>query len=62
MTDRRDGGYWFSGKVDMFLIHEEEFDTYVHVDCFRKALEDVKKTGETPTEAKQMSYLLGDGI
>ena len=26
MTDRRDGGYWFSGKVDKFLIYEEEFD------------------------------------
>jgi hypothetical protein len=37
-------------------------DTYVHVDCIRKALEDGEKTGETPTEAKRMSYLLGDGI
>ena len=62
MTDRTNGRCWFCGKVDKFLIYEEEFDTYVHVDCIRKALEDGEKTGETPTEAKQMSYLLGDGI
>ncbi len=62
MTDRTDGGCWFCGKVDKFLIYEEEFDTYVHVDCIRKALEDGEKNSETPTEAKRMSYLLGDGI
>ena len=62
MTDRTDGGCWFCGKVDKFLIYEEEFDYYVHADCIRKALEDGDKTGKTPTEAKRMSYLLGDGI
>jgi hypothetical protein len=62
MTDRNESGCWFCGKVDKFLIYEEEFDTYVHVDCIRKALEDGEKTGRKVTEAKVMSYLLGDGI
>ncbi len=25
--DRTDGGCWFCGKVDKFLMYEEEFDT-----------------------------------
>ena len=62
MTDRIDGRCWFCGKSDKFLVYEEEFDTYVHVDCIRKALEDGETTGEKTTKAKQMSYLLGDGI
>ena len=62
MTDQTDRGCWFCGKVDKHLIYEEEFDNYVHVDCIRKALADGEKSGETPTEAKRMSYLLGDGI
>ncbi len=43
MNDQTDGGCWLCGKVDKFLIYEEEFDTYVHVDCIRKALEDCLK-------------------
>ena len=62
MTERTDGGCWFCGKVDKFLIYEEEFGCYVHVDCIRKTLEDGEKSGKTPMEAKRMSYLLGDGI
>ena len=62
MTVWTDRGCWFCGKVDQFLIYEEEFDYYVHVDCIRKALKDGEKTGETSMEARQMSYLLGDGI
>ena len=62
MSDRTYGRCWFCGKVDKFLIYEEEFDTYVHVDCIRKALEDSEKTGKKATEAKLMSYQLGDGI
>jgi hypothetical protein len=27
MTDWTDGGCWFCGKVDKFLIYEKEFDT-----------------------------------
>ena len=62
MTDQTDDKCWFCGKSDKFLIYEEEFDTFVHVDCIRKALEKGEKTGKKATEAKQMSYLLGDGI
>ncbi len=62
MTDLSDGRCWFCGKIDKFLIYEEEFDTYVHVDCIRKALEEGEKTGAPSTQAKMMAYLLGDGI
>jgi hypothetical protein len=66
MADRTDGGWWFCGKIDQFLIYEEEFDTYVHVDCIRKALADEEKigekTGKKAAKARQMAYLLGDGI
>ena len=55
MADRTDGGCWFCGKVDKFLIYEEEFDTYVHVDCIRKALEDGEKTGGKATEANSLA-------
>jgi hypothetical protein len=62
MTDRIDDGCWFCGKVDKFLIYEEEFDCYIHADCIRKTLEDSEKSCKTPMEAKRVSYLLGDGI
>jgi|GEM_PF-4289893 len=62
MADQVDRGCWFCGKVDKFLIYEEESDTYVHVDCIRKALVEGEETGHTPPEARRMSYLLGDGI
>lgn len=66
MTDPTGEGCWFCGKVDKFVIYEEEFDTYVHVDCIRKALADEEKIGEKTgtkvAKARQMAYLLGDGI
>ena len=62
MTEQTDGKCWFCGKSDKFLVYEEEFDTYVHVDCIRKALADDAGTDAKTTEAKRMSYLLGDGI
>lgn len=62
MSDQTDDRCWFCGKTDKFLVYEEEFDTYVHVDCIRKALTDDAGTGAKTTEAKRMSYLLGDGI
>jgi hypothetical protein len=62
MTDQTDDRCWFCGKSDKFLIYEEEFDTFVHVACIRKTLEDEAKVGETAAAAQIMSYLLGDGI
>jgi hypothetical protein len=48
------GGCWFCHRKTDDMVFDTEFDTYLHLDCLRKALE------EDPDhpEAKVMSYLL----
>jgi hypothetical protein len=49
-----EGGCWFCFK-DECDAFDYEFDTYVHLDCVRKAL---KESNGEDCEAKFMKYLL----
>ena len=48
------GGCWFCSQDDEHetLCYDNEFDTYVHLSCIRKALK------EDNPEARIMNYLL----
>ncbi len=50
-----DGGCWFCKQDDEKepLAYDGEFDTYVHLSCIKKALEEPRNP-----EAEIMSYLL----
>jgi len=48
------GGCWFCYKKDDNMVFDTEFDTNVHIDCLKKAL---NKDPNHP-EAKYMKYLL----
>ena len=52
MSQPSAGRCWFCGRDTGELHFDEEFDTYVHLDCIRKAL------AEGDEEAKLMAYLL----
>lgn len=54
-----DGGCWFCYTVSGDMAFDYEFDTYVHLECVRKALEDPNHPSHE--EARFMSYLLERG-
>jgi hypothetical protein len=51
-----EGGCWFCHTVSDGMAFDYEFDTYVHLECVRKALEDSNHPSHE--EARFMSYLL----
>ena len=58
MVDPTEGGCWFYHKGDGDLVFDDEFDTYVHLQCIRDTLEEAKRTGKLNPEAELMAYLL----
>ena len=50
-----DGGCWFCFEDYEPMIFDTEFDTYLHKDCLKKAIEKDPEDGE----AQVMGYLLG---
>ena len=54
-----EGGCWFCYEDDGDdLVFDSEFDTYVHLSCIRKQLQN--KLNNDTSEADVMKYLLND--
>lgn len=49
-----DGGCWYCHTKDDTLVYDDEFDTMVHVECIKQALE----ADPNDQEAKFLSYLI----
>jgi hypothetical protein len=58
MPSPTEGGCWFCHRNDGELVFEDEFDTFVHINCIRVALKDSDKSGKPYQEAELMAYLL----
>ena len=58
MVHPTEGGCWFCHEADGVLAFDAEFDSYVHLDCIRKALRNATESGRKNEKAEIMSYLL----
>jgi hypothetical protein len=52
------GGCWYCGKVDEHLTFSTEFDTFVHVDCTKKAIAADPRDIEAMTIGEELGLVL----